>query len=224
MQAGVSFGGGKVDAGCDAREMARYYALLGSRLAACKMMVNVKSSKKAGITLDDCMLQTVVENPPPAPVVIPPAPQVPNIVINVPAPVIQQGAPAPAPIPDAVVTPTRFLVGICTFAGSVICQQPGKPDVRVPLKSINIYSPTRVTSICKEMLNAAAAQLASNPQYKLFIIGNQNVSEAAGVVAISRANEARRYLVNHDGVSSNRIFTSIGNGRDRTVELWVGVE
>jgi len=221
---GASFTGGKVDPGCDAREMARYYSLLGSKLAACKMMVNIKSSKKAGITLDDCMLQAVTENPPPAPVVIP-APQVvvPNITINVPPIAVAAPVPVVERAPDMVVTPTRVLVGICTFASNVICSQPGRPDETQPLKAINIYAPTRVTTICKSMLDAAALQLKSNPSYKLFVIGNQNASEPAGIVASSRSNEVRRYLVSH-GVASERIFTSVGTGRDRTVELWVGTE
>jgi hypothetical protein len=54
-QAGVSFGGGKVDVGCDERELARSYALLGSKLAACKILVANERSQKAGVTLTDCM-------------------------------------------------------------------------------------------------------------------------------------------------------------------------
>ena len=53
--AGVSFGGSKVDAGCDERELARSYALLGSRLAACKILITSERSQKAGVTIDDCL-------------------------------------------------------------------------------------------------------------------------------------------------------------------------
>lgn len=75
---GGSFGGSKTDVGCDDRETARAYALLGSRLAACKTLVygskNQKLAKKhpeQAITLDDCMQQeeqTVVVAPPAPPV------------------------------------------------------------------------------------------------------------------------------------------------------------
>lgn len=63
---GASFGGGKVDEGCDARELARTFMTMGSRVSACKILVRTKSARKAGITMDDCMYE------PPKP--IPPAP------------------------------------------------------------------------------------------------------------------------------------------------------
>lgn len=53
--AGISFGGGKVDVGCDERELARSYALLGSKIAACKVLIANERSQKAGVTLEDCM-------------------------------------------------------------------------------------------------------------------------------------------------------------------------
>jgi hypothetical protein len=53
--AGISIGGGKVDTGCDERELARSYALLGSKIAACKILVANERSQKAGVTLEDCM-------------------------------------------------------------------------------------------------------------------------------------------------------------------------
>src|SRR5208337_46835 len=111
---GISIGAGKIDEGCDQREIARSYGLLGSKLAACKVMVSNKRSRKAGVTLDDCMRLEVVE---PAPILLPPlaTPVQPSIIINVPAPVVQQVVPVitPVPLPDAVITPTRELIGIC---------------------------------------------------------------------------------------------------------------
>lgn len=220
---GISLGGGKIDEGCDQREIARSYALLGSKLAACKVMVSNKRSLKAGVTLDDCMRLEVVT---PTPVVAAPAPApepvIPNIIINNRFP--EQVAPV-VPAPEVVATPSRELIGICTFASiQAICQQPGKPDEIVPIKPLSYNNPTRVTSICKTMLDEAARRMKEDPKLRLFIIGNQNMSETASIVAVSRANEARLYLVNHDGVNSAHINTTIGSGKDRTVELWIGTE
>lgn len=75
---GASFGAGKIDQGCDERETARAFALLGSKLAACKVMVQGKEAKKAGVTMEDCMgvpaqvnaavpTQVQVAPPPPSP-------------------------------------------------------------------------------------------------------------------------------------------------------------
>ena len=92
MPVGGSFGGNKIDEGCDARETARSYALLGSRIAACKVMIHTKQSRKAGVTLEDCMHTIVL----PAPVatalpVVQPQP----IIVNVPTPVVNIVLPQP---------------------------------------------------------------------------------------------------------------------------------
>jgi hypothetical protein len=51
---GGSFGGGKVDAGCDDRELARSFS--GPQtVASCKILINTKKAKKAHITLEDCL-------------------------------------------------------------------------------------------------------------------------------------------------------------------------
>lgn len=51
---GGSFGGGKVDPGCDDRELARSFS--GPQtIASCKILVATKKAKKAGVTLDDCL-------------------------------------------------------------------------------------------------------------------------------------------------------------------------
>jgi hypothetical protein len=71
--AGVSFGGGKVDQGCDDRELAR--AFQGPQtVASCKILLNTKKAKKAGITMEDCLgpkPEPVVEPRPELPVVAP---------------------------------------------------------------------------------------------------------------------------------------------------------
>jgi hypothetical protein len=54
---GVSLGWGKVDKGCDIRETASEFFNMGSRRAACKVLLTEPSALKAGITMDDCMEQ-----------------------------------------------------------------------------------------------------------------------------------------------------------------------
>jgi hypothetical protein len=84
---GLSLGGGKVDQGCDARETARTYMLMGARKAACKVMVFSKKNQKKPaaqqVTMDDCMYQE------PVPVVAAavsapstPAPVMPMVQVN----------------------------------------------------------------------------------------------------------------------------------------------
>jgi hypothetical protein len=51
---GGSFGGGKIDEGCDQRELARSFSGV-SKVAQCKILVNTKAAKKAGVTMVDCM-------------------------------------------------------------------------------------------------------------------------------------------------------------------------
>jgi hypothetical protein len=64
LPVGGTFGASKVDTGCDDRENARTYALIGSRLAACKTLVYGKKNQKLAkkhpeqaVTVDDCMQQ-----------------------------------------------------------------------------------------------------------------------------------------------------------------------
>lgn len=52
---GAAIGGGKVDKGCDARETARQFALLGNPTAAAKILCSTDASKNAKLTLEDCL-------------------------------------------------------------------------------------------------------------------------------------------------------------------------
>jgi hypothetical protein len=102
MVAGGSFGGGKVDPGCDARELARSFTSRQT-VASCKVLLSTKAAKKAGVTMEDCLGSA----PEPIPVVSTPVPVVsaPSVSITLPAPVvtvIQQ--PNPQPYPREVVT------------------------------------------------------------------------------------------------------------------------
>jgi len=90
---GFSFGAGKIDSGCDARETARSFAGIGNRTAAAKILCNQPASRKAGLTSDEC-LAIVTPQIAPTPVSAPPAP----IVVSVPAP-----APITVNVPESQV-------------------------------------------------------------------------------------------------------------------------
>jgi hypothetical protein len=113
-QAGFSFGGGRIDENCAILETARSFALHGSDVAYCKVMVTTKASRKAGVTFDDCMVLRAEPQAAQAPKepgtaaavppqIIVPAPQV---TINVPAASTPTAIPppiAPAPVVKPVV-------------------------------------------------------------------------------------------------------------------------
>lgn len=83
MAFGGSFGGGKVDQGCDDRELARSFA--GPQtIASCKILLSTKKAKKAGITLEDCL-----------------GPQLPPVVVTVEAPRRTE----PVIVPQAIIVP-----------------------------------------------------------------------------------------------------------------------
>ena len=87
MAFGASFGGGKVDQGCDDRELARAFS--GPQtIASCKILINTKKAKKIGITLEECL------RPLPTRVIMVP---------EVAAPVV----PVPTPLPVVIVVPVQ---------------------------------------------------------------------------------------------------------------------
>ena len=94
MAVGGSFGGGKVDKECEARELARSFS--GPQTtASCKILLNTKQAKDAGVTMEDCMRPV-----PPQVVAAVPSQAIaaPPVVIVVPAPVVNIASPAlPAP-------------------------------------------------------------------------------------------------------------------------------
>jgi hypothetical protein len=95
--AGLSFGGGKIDANCADLEASR---LAPSLIARCKVYLQNKYVKAAGVTLADCM-----NVPAPATVIVQaPAQPIPAPVINIPAPVVTIiQAPALPPAPSVAV-------------------------------------------------------------------------------------------------------------------------
>lgn len=205
---GLSLGGSKLDGECDLRESARAFALIGNRNAAAKILCETKAAKKAHLTAADC---GALESEP-----VPPAPASPVSIVlpSQPAASPAIAAVAPAPIHPAdydttlTVTPDeQRLLGVCTFAKAISCQPDSGPAV------------ITISTICKQMLEAARRELQTNPNAILYIVGNRNTSEDR-LTATSRANNVRRYLV-QNGVKESRVNVKVGDGTSRTVELWL---
>jgi hypothetical protein len=76
-----SFGGGKIDKGCEARETARSFALLGNYSAAAKLLCSTEAAKRAGLTTEDCLN-----------VVAAPAPVAPSVSVVVTPTFVQPAA------------------------------------------------------------------------------------------------------------------------------------
>jgi hypothetical protein len=104
-QAGVSFGGGKIDPNCAILETARSLALAGSHPAYCQVMATDKYVKAAygkniQKFIDDCMYQPPQPAPEPQPIVqVAPQPM-PQIVV-VPVTI-------PTPVPTPVLAPPEY--------------------------------------------------------------------------------------------------------------------
>ena len=134
-QAGVSFGGGKIDGNCAILETARSFGVAGSWLAYCKVMLTDKYVKAAGVTLQDCLDRYVPTVPEPV-AVIPPAPQVSILPIEIPvvktelvvmpmpvvAPPVSIQVPIPAPVVKKHVV--HHLPPDCQNVMTVVCVKP----------------------------------------------------------------------------------------------------
>ena len=91
---GGSFGGGGIDKNCAALAAAQNLFAMGSRLAACKVILTTKAAKDAGVTMDDCMTVVQRQAPPVIPVAQPEPLQV-NVYFPAAPPVV---APVVAPV------------------------------------------------------------------------------------------------------------------------------
>ena len=108
---GGSFGGGGIDKNCAALSTSQNLFAMGSRLAACKVIITTKAAKDAGVTIKDCMYTDNVGNIHAS--VIQPVVQPVQVTVNVPpAPAAQliyltppQVAPVVAPKPLGDVKP-----------------------------------------------------------------------------------------------------------------------
>ena len=57
---GLSFGGGNIDKNCAALMTAQNLYAMGSRLAACKVIITTKAAKEGHVTMEDCMTVPMV--------------------------------------------------------------------------------------------------------------------------------------------------------------------
>jgi hypothetical protein len=147
---GFSFSGGKVDKNCAILETARSFANFGSDIAYCKTMLTDRFAIKAGVTMQDCLAtrKTVVIQQPAS---IVPVQEPPQIILNVPAPVVQ----AP-PIPE--LPPAREDVTSLTEIGSC-----------------NIFN--GINNVCKRIADNAILALQSNPGAQLILRGPHQGAE-----------------------------------------------
>ena len=83
---GFTANGGRIDENCAILETARSFDAVNERLAACKVKINNKYAKKAGVTLTDCMNVPIIASVPIVPLQA--TPVTPNITVNLPAPVV----------------------------------------------------------------------------------------------------------------------------------------
>ena len=126
---------------------------------------------------------------------------------NQPAPPIAAVSEPPAPTPVSAPAPQAEprLIGICTFAKAITCKPETGPVV------------ITVSSICKQMLDAARKALRESPNSVLLVRGNHNPSEDS-LTATARANNVKRQLT-ASGVDPGRVKVESGKGGARTVEL-----
>jgi len=205
---GFALGGSKVDKNCQMLELARSFDSMNERLAGCKVKVaaSKRIAKDADVTVEDCMAHEMIDAPP---VVVPPAPPVapqPTFIV-----IPQQPTAAPVAVP-VVATPViteSIPVGICTFASKTQCVPKGGDAA--------IVDPSRPTSVCKEMIAAAVAELKLHPGYVIVLRGNKNPSEDA-LLPVTRANRVKQQFIT-SGVPSGKLKTEVGSGDTRTVEI-----
>lgn len=127
---GGSFGGGGIDKNCAALATSQNLYAMGSRKAACKVIITTKAAKDAGVTLEDCL----ADQPRPIIVVPPPIAQpAPSITVNVPpAPAAQliylspreeTTVTAPKPLGDAKPATKKHVAKPCKIPPSLQSQE-----------------------------------------------------------------------------------------------------
>lgn len=233
---GFSLGGGKVDEGCNAREDARSYMLMGSRTAACKIMITQKASKKAHITMEDCMAGEVSNGT-----------EVDSIG-SIGAVDVGNSKMEDMTILDNDTSHNSKTSGISEATGIITPNYGGTllNQSTIPLGSG--YAPTRedtlrrdrvigvctfadskaqcqtswinpkhVTDICNVMLEEAMKSLDEDPTAFLTLEGNKNKHEHE-LLDLERSMTTRDKLVAM-GVDPDRIRMIYGNSGERTVVI-----
>jgi hypothetical protein len=171
FSAGLSLPGGagtggfsKTDKGCDSRQTAVIFHALGNDTAAAKLLCSTDASKRAKLTIDECL---AIVRPPVPQIVLPappPAPQF-NIVLPVPAPTpVSVVVPAPVAVPTPVeerkpVTVTPHVKRVC------------KSSVKIRSIGECILVNGQPSNICAPVLDNAITALASDPKAKIVLTG-----------------------------------------------------
>jgi hypothetical protein len=103
---GASFGGGKIDKGCDDRETARVFARMGNLTAAGRILCDTPAAKRAKLTQEECMAfvrepEIIPTAPPtaPTPIVVTPQITVEPAAVTVIAPPETPAAPVTTAAP-----------------------------------------------------------------------------------------------------------------------------
>ena len=80
---------------------------------------------------------------------------------------------------------------------------------------------TSLSSNAKAMLSTAAAKLKANPNCTVTVNGYPEASKASQAVAQKRLDNIRSYLVETEGISTDRISTNaeVGGGDKNTVDI-----
>ncbi len=200
FSAGLSLPGGagtggfsKTDKGCDSRQTAVIFHALGNNTAAAKLLCSTDASKRAKLTLEECLAIVV----PPAPQVLirenpaPPAPQV--IILPTPAAPQPQVSPLPPPAPVVEHRVKPVFHRVC------------KSSVKVRNIGQCILVNGKPNNICAPVLDNAVNMLALDTKAKIVLTGPV---ESATVVP---------YLRKH--VSASRIEIRLVDEQTATVSV-----
>jgi hypothetical protein len=141
----ATLGFATTDKGCDSRQTAVIFHGIGNDFAAAKILCSTSASKRAHLTLQECL--NIVA---PAPVVIPapiPAPAPTVIVVPTPAPVAAIIPPTQIEIPKTVNTGSLTEIGECKLVNN------------------------QITNVCKRILDDAILRLNNLPTSILRVTG-----------------------------------------------------
>jgi hypothetical protein len=167
------------DKGCDSRQTAVIFHGIGNDFAAAKILCSTSASKRAHLTLEECL--NIVA---PAPVVIPapiPAPAPTVIVVPTPAPVAAIIPPTQIEIPKAVNTGSLTEIGECKLVNG------------------------QITNVCKRILDDAILRLNNLPTSTLRVTGPIESTQAVKYLK-SRVSPSRVQYVFSDDQNATVAF------------------
>jgi hypothetical protein len=166
FSAGLSLPGGagtggfsKTDKGCDTRQTAVVFHALGNDTAAAKLLCSTDASKRAKLTIDECL--AIVR--PPVPQIVLPAPQ-PTPQFNIVLPSVPAPTPVPIVVPAPVVERKPIVV---TPHVKRVC----KSSVKIRSIGECILVNGQPSNVCAPVLDNAITALASDPKAKIVLTG-----------------------------------------------------